>query len=225
MLVTGIKEIDTLHIPSRNSFLVLGDPQESKLIFLEQVAFHSLKAGYYCIFITTERSPKFILQNMSRFNWDVQNFLKDRKFFFIDCCSAYLEKREKVESTVFVDSLSALNDISINLTNLLRKVPKESEVIILLHSLSTLLQHNKPSEIYKFLQVMVLRLLQRNSIILVEMDETMHEEKVVNMMKHLMDNIIEFKREVTSALRIRGSINTEWFKYLIGKNGMEVLFY
>jgi len=225
MLVTGMKEIDELRIPARNSFLVIGEPRSSKLIFLEQVLFQNLKTNSYCIFITTEKSAGSILEDLSKFGWDVSNFLKERRLFFIDCCSVYLENPQEAENTVLIDSLSALNDITINLTNLLREIPQEAQVLIILHSLSTLLQYNKTEEIYRFLQVLILRLLQRRSIILVEIDETMHEEKVVNMIKHLVNNIIEFRKEVTSTFRIRGTVNTEWFKYLIGKDGMEILFY
>ncbi|MCW1301157.1 MAG: RAD55 family ATPase [Candidatus Nanoarchaeia archaeon] len=220
MLITGIESIDKLKIPSNTAFLVLGKPQTAKLLFLEQTIYHSLRAGMYCIFITTEKTPLTLLKDFQRFKWDVREAIQERKLIFIDCCSNYLERPSRLEGSTIIQSLSALNDIMIALTHRVRRIPKDAEFLIILHSLSMLFHYNKEDEIFRFLQLLNLRFNTERSILLIELDESTHPEKVINTIQHIVENAIEFRKDITGSIRIKGTIETEWFKYVITTEGL-----
>lgn len=223
MLVTGIESIDRLKIPSNTAFLLIGKPQIAKLIFLEQTIYHSLRAGMYCIFITTEKTPTAILMDFEKFKWDVREAIEGGRLIFIDCCSAYLERPSRVKGSILIQSLSALNDITIALTHKMRKIPKDVGFLVVLHGLSMLFQYNKEEEIFRFLQLLNLRFNTERSILLVEIDESTHSEKVINTVQHIIENTLEFRKDITGSIRVKGIVETEWLKYVITAEGLRTI--
>lgn len=95
--------------------LVSGSAGTGKTIFCAQFLLEGLKKGEVCMFITLEESAEDIINDVKRFDWDLQKYVSDGKLFLdfedpfqlTDITSPLLDKiKEHKVQRVAVDSTS-----------------------------------------------------------------------------------------------------------------------
>ena len=79
---TGIQGFDELidkGIPSGSQVLVSGGPGTLKTTFCMQILVNKAKQGKKALFLSFEESQKDLLRNVSDFNWDIKDLIKQDK--------------------------------------------------------------------------------------------------------------------------------------------------
>ena len=86
-IVSGIKNFDSLvegGFEKNSVNLVVGGSGSGKTIFAVQFLVEGIKSGENVLYITFEENKKEFYANMSRFDWDLEKYEKESKFFFLE---------------------------------------------------------------------------------------------------------------------------------------------
>ncbi len=103
---TGIPGMDKLlygGIPKRNVVLLSGGPGTGKSIFGQQFLYYGLTQGEPGILVALEEHPKQILDNMSKFGWDVREYMRRDMFDIVDAFTGGIGEYAKRERFVVRD--------------------------------------------------------------------------------------------------------------------------
>ncbi|MEM4389634.1 MAG: RAD55 family ATPase [Candidatus Micrarchaeia archaeon] len=198
LLETGIQGFDALiggGLRPSSNVLLLGPPGIEKFVFGLQFAWQAFAKKQPVIYITTDLAPLEIENKGSEFGWRFFSYT-NRGLSFIDCYSWTLGTPPADRKDIQVPGPSALNDLSIGVTQAIQehyKPQQKSRVII--QSVSTLLLYNPPEVVFRFTQITGARLKSVEATTLWHLEAGMHDDKTVTTLKHLMDGVIEMKQE------------------------------
>jgi KaiC/GvpD/RAD55 family RecA-like ATPase len=176
---------------SKKSTLVLSKPLEGKKEFIENYAKNAIKESKTLLFVLTDKNPEQIKQEL----------LKDKIFFkniyFVDGYSQQAGLNiQKSEDIKYVSGPLALNEISIAVSDFQREfLKKETPHLIIFDSLSTLLMYSNAEAIGRFLQILIAKIKNLEGDAVFTIEQGMHDEKSVVAIEHLMDSIIEIKKD------------------------------
>jgi circadian clock protein KaiC len=125
--IQGFDEIAYGGIPKGRTTLLSGTSGSGKTVFGMQFLIGGIKEGESVVFVTFEETPQDIVKNMKTFGWDIDRWIKEGKFVFVDASPSTAETIEvgefdlgaflarilhavkKVNATrVTIDSISAL---------------------------------------------------------------------------------------------------------------------
>jgi len=84
---SGIEGLDKLiegGFQKNSTNLVVGDSGSGKTIFAVQFLVEGLKKGESCLYVTFEEKKEEFFLNMADFNWDLEEYEKKKKFFFLE---------------------------------------------------------------------------------------------------------------------------------------------
>ena len=196
-MITGIDVLDKAGgIPENSNVLLIGPPGPEKMIISLKMLNASLRAGRKGVYVTTDILPSEIEKRSKSASVDVSEFT-NKSLRFVDCFSwtlgeAMPGKKTEERSDIAVPGPSALNDLSIGITQSLRE---QENANVVFHSISTLLLYNTPEIIFRFVQIMGSRLKVAGATTLMHCEANMHDEKVIVTLKHLTDHVIELKTE------------------------------
>jgi KaiC/GvpD/RAD55 family RecA-like ATPase len=196
-MITGIDVLDKAGgIPENSNVLLIGPPGPEKMIISLKMLNASLKAGRKGVYVTTDILPSEIEKKSKAASADVSEFT-NKSLKFVDCFSwtlgeAMPGKKIEERSDIAVPGPSALNDLSIGITQSLRE---QENANVVFHSISTLLLYNTPEIVFRFVQIMGSRLKVAGATTLMHCEANMHDEKVIVTLKHLTDHVIELKLE------------------------------
>jgi len=194
---TGIDVIDAAGgIPESSNVLLIGPPGPEKMLLSLRILSTLLNAGGKGVYVTTDVLPSDIEKRAKAALVDISGFT-NKSLKFVDCYSWTLGELAGVKSKeerndVTVPGPSALNDLSIGITQTLRDMENAN---IVFQSLSTLLLYNSPEIVFRFVQIMGARLKVSGMTTILHCEAQMHDEKTVTTLKHLTDHVIELKTE------------------------------
>jgi len=193
----GISRLDSLlrNLEGKN-ILMLGPPGQEKLLLGLKYIHEGLENGKNAAIVTTDLSPIEIETKAQEMSWNFKESV-NKRLKYVDCYSwALAGGKVEGRKDIIVSGPSALNDLSIGITQAVQEFYKPNvKIKILFNSLSTLLLYNQPEIVYRFTQITGARLKAINATSLFLMDEGMHEEKTITTVKHLMDFVFEIKAE------------------------------
>ncbi len=180
---TGIKELDIIMeggYKNPSNVLILGQTSYEK----NTLAFKFIapKENEKSIYIALDMSPKEIIKKAGEVGEDLEDV------YFIDVYSKVANIPTK-RKDIIIDSPSALNDISLAISDLTKDVNKKLKVVF--HSVSTLSLYNDEDQIIRFLQVILSRLKNKGATTLFLVDEGMHSKKFISAIRLLADEIIK----------------------------------
>ncbi len=221
---TGIGKLDMLlegGYPQDAMILVIAPSGIEKLLTAIQFLDSSSPTDSL-IYITTDMAPSAISQKASEYGrLRVANRSNVR---YIDCYSWTTGKEnEQTSKDIHVQGPSSLNDLSIAINTAISEAPEISKKRAVFHSLSTLLLYNSPEIIFKFVQITGARLKTQGTTVIYLLESQMHDEKTINTLKHLMDEVMEFKHE-EGKLKIyfQASNVQKSLPAKVGSNGLEI---
>ncbi len=174
------------YLEKKHSILVIGSPRSEKSILAEQFAIEGIKKGEKALYILTNNFPEDFLGEISGIgNFHVEsNLIK-----IIDCYTNFVGvPRQESETTYIVSGPNALNEISIAMSKALKETPKR----VVFDSASTILLHNSISNVERFFQVVIGR-LHNTATLLILLEEGVHDAKDVAIMESLTSLTIRFK--------------------------------
>jgi KaiC/GvpD/RAD55 family RecA-like ATPase len=183
------KEIEAANLQEGENVLLISKPGDEKFIFGIKYLSREIKSRKG-IYITTDALPSEIEKKSEKYNVNLKSYTGS-SLFFVDSYSWMLGEEREKRKDIIVPGPSALNDLSIGISQAL-KVCAERPVIIF-HSVSTLFLYNDPEVTFRFLQITGARLKANDATSIFFCEENMHDEKVITTLKHLMDKYIELK--------------------------------
>ncbi len=181
--------------PEKTTVLLLGPPKSGKTLLGLQYLFAGLSADEYGVCIVTNNFPEDMVSRFQAFG-DAGKFLKKGLLHFVDCYSIHAGVEK--ENTVFivrVNGPTALTEMGIAMTQILKKVPKGKKLRIMVDSISTLLLYNKPTIVAEFVQSMVNKTKSLNASAFFMVEEGMHEERDTTMINSLLDAVIILRQK------------------------------
>ena len=132
---------------------------------------------------------------------------------FVDCYSH--QTGNIIPDTVDTKRVAgplALNEMSIALADTERSFLKnKSRHLVIFDSLSTLIMYSNSEMVARFIQVLIAKVKNKGGSIIFTIEQGMHDSKAVITMEHLMDGIIEVKKDRNKILfKVKGQNDDKW---------------
>ena len=195
---TGLKKLDSIlkdSVPEDSSILVLGPPKSGKTTFGLQFIFEGLQTNEHGIYIVTNTFPEDVVKRFESIG-NMDEALQNGLLKFLDCYTAYTGVQKG--NTVFivrVSSPTALTEMGIALSQIMKQIPKNSKLRIVFDSVSTLLLFNTSKRVENFIQNIIGKIKGFGASSMFILEEGMHDKKDVTTINSLLDALIHFKKE------------------------------
>ncbi|MCX6767974.1 MAG: RAD55 family ATPase [Candidatus Micrarchaeota archaeon] len=179
------------HFPDGGALVMVSPPLSGAKDLVFSYVAGALAKGQGVVFVTTDESPE-----------DLKKQLVGRKIFFgdnvkfMDCYTSLAEEAPPAPGVKRLSGPLALNEISVALSEAQRGfLAQEKKHALVFKSLSTLLMYSSADAVGRFVQVIVAKVKKGGGSALFTLEEGMHDEKTVVVLEHLMDGIIEARKE------------------------------
>ncbi len=198
VLKTGIEKLDDSlkgGVPEKTSILLFGPPKSGKTTFGMQFLFEGLKNKEYGICILTNNFPEEFVSQLERFG-RLDPILQSGLLRFVDCYSVHVGVSKT--NTIFIIRVSgptALGEISIALSEILKVLPPKSVKRVVIDSVSTLLLYNSSNVVLELVQILNGKTKSNNANILFLVEEGTHKETDIATLSSMTDGILHMKEE------------------------------
>lgn len=193
---SGVEELDIAlegGYQNPGTVMVLGPSGAEKLAF----AFHFVSAGVSegekVAYIAFDMSPEEIEAKAGTVGLNFKSHV-GKELFFIDAYSQTIGAKETGRKDIMVPGPAALNDLSLALNDLMGQ-SEGKRLRVVFHSLSSLSLYSAPETVIKFLQVIQGRLKGANATDLWLVDEGMHDQKFINSLVSLCDQVLSISEK------------------------------
>ncbi len=201
-----------------NNVMVIGPPLVGKSILVRNIVYEKVSDGFGGIYVTTKDTAETVLDWFQRFS------LSDIKI--IDCVSRTIFSDAPDTENIKRVSIMDLTGISVRINMFLERFWKSGkrDVVIAFDSVSTVLMYLNPQTIFRFLHVLTNRIKSFGAFAFYTVDETMHDERTIAMLKQLFNGVIELKEEGNKRVfrYLSPSTRTEWKEFDIVDDRLEV---
>ncbi len=189
-------------IPEYSSLLVFGPPGVGKLDYLLDAMVTFLRGGDRVIFVCIDISPQEVMSYGSTRDSDLSSH-PGQNLLFIDCFtpSVIEEVGPEEESTILVGSFSNLEGMGMAIAKAAERLAPP--VKILFYTISTLFLHNSPQSLSKFFQIVSARVKTQLGLILYACHEGVMEARQENLLRSLVDGVLELKFDDSMKSKIR----------------------
>ncbi len=193
-LSTGIADLDVIMeggYPNAGNVILLGPTGSEKEAFAYQFCAAADMKRENVLIVNADATPEAIAEKAAAMGLELE---KD-SIYFIDCYSQTLGQKKELASTdrcIYVSGPGALNDISIALSDVLKKCAgKRLRVVV--QSLSTLVLYNPKESMTKFLQVVEGRLKNADATAIYLGEEGVHDKQTLSLLEHGVDELITLR--------------------------------
>src|SRR5207237_7132798 len=152
-----------------------------------------LRRGERGVFVTLDLHPNEIRTRAKAFHLDLEAG-EGKSFVFVDCYSAATSARPETtagKKTFLVSSFSNLEGIGMAMSKAGQEIG--TPVRIYFYTVSTLFLHNSSQAIAKFFQIVTSRAKTNLGFILYAVHEGVHEPMTMNLLRSLVDGVIEMR--------------------------------
>lgn len=217
----GIEELDnsTGGIKKGSNLMLIGPPMSGKEVLLYNIMFHGATKNKNAIIMVTNHDPAtHILELFKKYKLP----LPLSNIGIIDCVpKTYSEEQVETESIKIVSSVMDLTGTGVKISQFFDEfyMKKDIQKIQLhMNSVSTILMYSNFQTVFRFIHVFTGRIKAAGALGIYVIENGMHDEKSITMLKPLFDGIIEIKSENDkNFIRVVGlsSKPTPWFGYEI----------
>jgi KaiC/GvpD/RAD55 family RecA-like ATPase len=179
--------------PTNYSVLLAGPPGVGKFEYLLARIREDLRLGEKVAFVTLDMSPADIRSRAKALHVDLSAH-EGKSFVFVDCYSATSSDRPEPptgKKTFLVSSFSNLEGIGMAMGKAGQELG--TPVRIYFYTISTLFLHNSSQAIAKFFQIITSRAKSNLGFILYAVHEGVHETMTMNLLRSLVDGVIEMR--------------------------------
>jgi KaiC/GvpD/RAD55 family RecA-like ATPase len=227
---TGITRLDELlggGLPQSSTTLVYGPPFAGKNVVARGFLLSGMRAGVPGIFITTDRSANDVRARLAASDPNFPKYEKAGLAMFVDTYSKAVGTADNNPSVEYVDGLMNFNALSVAVNNLERKIIKDHETHrVAFDSTSTLVAYTNASTAFRYLQVLIGKTKAAGATNMLLLAQGMHKEEEVQMIKHLVDGVIELRKDkMKNFLNVEGLGITRtpgWVEYGFTENALEI---
>ena len=179
--------------PTNYSVLLSGPPGVGKFEYLVERIRDDLRKGERVVFVTLDLHPNEIRARAKALHLDLEA-VEGKSFVFVDCYSATTSERPETtvgKKTFLVSSFSNLEGIGMAMSKAAQELG--TPVRIYFYTVSTLFLHNSPQAIAKFFQIVTARVKSNLGFILYAVQEGVHEPMTMNLLRSLVDGVMEMR--------------------------------
>ncbi|PIO00456.1 hypothetical protein COT72_02005 [archaeon CG10_big_fil_rev_8_21_14_0_10_43_11] len=188
---TGLEKLDAQisgGIPEGFNVIISGKPGTAKSVMIHTLALNQLKAGYYCLFITTDRDKNQLLDEVPQF----RPYYKKGKLIIID---AHSWKGMKNDGKHILASLANLNGLTIEILKIKEKLPKKQKVVICFDTLSEFFLWNDAQKMLRFIEIYCAKARIENTLGFYVVDEGVPGEKTLMTLESLTQVTIQMQED------------------------------
>ncbi len=188
----------------------------------------ALERGVPAIIIHTDATHDDMQEKLSPLLPNIAEHAKAGLLQYVDCYSRSIDVDESTQPNVhYVDGPMDLNGISLAVNEAQRRLQADHDHhILIINSLSTIIAYSDARTAFRFLQVMLGKDRRVGGTSLVMMDQGMHAEDEVQMMRHLMSGSIDVRdHNGKFQLKVQGITTQEtlnWIDYRYQQGKFEV---
>jgi KaiC/GvpD/RAD55 family RecA-like ATPase len=218
---TGVRRFDDLcygGFEPNSNFILYGPAYSGRSTFTNLYISEGLKKGIPTIYITTQHTPAEIKEQLRRLIPKVDIYEEKGLIKYIDLYSKSMGIPDIIPNTIYIEKptdLDALENAIQTYQNEFKG--KYAYHKIVFFSLSTLLTYVEPLSIFRFFQILNAKNKRANAVSLYVIDTGMHDQSVIQTLKHVMTGFIEFKLEdLKYYLRLEGGgdvMSRAWIEY------------
>ncbi|VVB73936.1 KaiC [uncultured archaeon] len=225
LLPTGSPDFDRLlggGIMEGSSLLILGVPHCGKKPTLMNAA-HSecCRNRRPVIFVLTDVGASAWQSMMKQGGWDCGK-VRDRTFF-VDGYSQQFGTCSNSDTVLCLEVPFSLSALSIETSNFVAKASgMKKRPMVILHSISTLVEMFGEEETFRFLQFFMGKLKAAGATMLLSMQMGVHDSKFESMVTSLVDCLVEMK---DGKMRASGYLSIKdkgWIPYSIEKGKLKL---
>ena len=225
LLPTGSPDFDRLlggGIEEGSAFLILGVPHCGKKPTLMNAA-HSecCKNGRPVIFVLTDVGASVWQSMMKQGGWECEK-VKNRTFF-IDGYSQQFGACLNSDTVLCLDVPFSLSALSIETSNFIGKASSmKKKPMVILHSISTLVEMFGEEETFRFLQFFIGKLRSSGVTVLLSMQMGVHGSKLESAVTSVVDCLVEMKDGKMRVSGYMGIQTKDWIPYTIEKGKLRL---
>ena len=227
---TGTARLDDLLMggfPFGSNVLVYGPPFTGKEVLLNAFIADGLKKGVPAIWITTEKSPKNIREEMTFVVSGYEEYEKLGLVKYVDAYSRSMGDESQDPYTEYVESPTDYESIQKAVETAAKSFTEKHKYYrVGFRSISTLIAYLDPATAFRFLSPVVGRRKRDKAVALYTIEKGVHGEQEIQMIGSLMDGMIEFKLEnLNTFLAVRGICDVQsraFIRYSATKVGVTI---
>jgi KaiC/GvpD/RAD55 family RecA-like ATPase len=179
------------------AIILIGPPLAGEKQFISNYISALLQKDNAVVIILTDGSPEQLKKELMQEKIYLAKFEDAGLMRYVDSYSKNMG--EAVSDTSSIKRVSgplALNEINIALNEIQKEfLSKSKNHCVVFNSISTLLMYSNASAVARFLQVFVSRIKNAGGAAIFMIEQGMHDEQTIVTLEHLMDAILEMKKE------------------------------
>ncbi|MBU4256609.1 MAG: hypothetical protein L6265_12550 [Thermoplasmatales archaeon] len=217
---TGIRRLDDLlfgGIPFGSNVMVYGPSFTGKQVILNRFVTEGLGKDIPCVIITVDKSVADVKEELKEYVSDYDKCEKNGLIRYIDIYSKRMELKCDEQNVEYIKDIKDLDVISLAVNNTLGTLKGDTEGYRMVLPLSTLFTNLNPHDVFNFLEDLTGKCKRDNSVVLYSLTKGLHSETDVQVLRHLMDGVIEFKEEnLRTFFSVQGVCDVQtrsWIQY------------
>ncbi len=200
MELTGVGIIDQLlpdGFPSSSVVLVMGDPATGKSTLLLQMVVEALRHHKNVVYAALDDFPDNVRDSMKNMNIEPSEFEAEgrrRSLVFIDCYSILVGGKSKEQ---YSEDPQRLSDLSIVISKALAETNDPSRTLLVIESLTTLIQRTGVRPSFEFLHTLVAKVRSCKASCVSSLSRKAFHPAIIAAIQDKVDGVIEMKAEET----------------------------
>jgi KaiC/GvpD/RAD55 family RecA-like ATPase len=179
------------------------------------------------VVVLTDGSASDLRKQLAGLDSKYASYEKADLIRFVDTYSRSIGVAENHATIEYVDGLINFNAVSLAINNAERNfVRQHAQHALVLDSVSTLIAYTNAATAFRYLQVLLGKTKAAGASALLTLSQGMHPESEVQMVKHLVDGIIELKNDQGKLLLhvdgIGSADSRGWVEYRADDGAFEV---
>jgi KaiC/GvpD/RAD55 family RecA-like ATPase len=179
-----------------------------------------LRNGQTGVYIALDDFPEGVRELIARSGFELEAFERKGRFFILDCYSSQVGRRS---SEKYFEDPRNLSNLSIAVSGVLQQ-GKPGAVMVILDSLTTLIQKCGVTESLGFLHILIAKIRSQRAGCIIKFNSAAFNPAVAAAVQDIVDGVIETKAEETPVgvnyclriLKMRGTRHlTTWNPYII----------
>lgn len=198
-LATGVRRLDDQlkgGMAPQTFGLLYGPPFLGKEVLARQFLLTGLAAGQPAIVVLTNQTVQDARRRLAAADPQYSVYEASGLVRFVDTYTRSIGGTATAEEAEYVDSPMDLNALSLAVNQAQRRVTLEHpQHRLVFDNLSTLIAYSNAQTVFRFLQVFLGRGRMAGASGLLLLDHGMHADAEVQMLKHLVDGVLELRAE------------------------------
>jgi KaiC/GvpD/RAD55 family RecA-like ATPase len=228
---TGLRSLDIFiggednpGLPDKSVILVLGQPGTKFAEFTTQILYQILQRGSTekVIYLSYEKKMEDIIDEMKVYNYNLDSYIKDGKWEFMDAFTARIAAESAVIGLHNLPGANfgkeyAQDSLRFFSRHFVPEVLKHDSICTCIHSMSSLIRSNSIESVSIAIETLKHIVRSRSGVHFILMVKNMHDPAIEVLSSHLADFVFEisFGRVGGGKIQINFAVRKSWKSTLL----------